>query len=326
MSGGVSPIGGGRRAFVVAALAMLALSAAIPAVATRGQAIATTAPPRTAEDFPDPFVLKAGGSWYAFATNGLGNVPVRVSSDLLRWPAKGDALPVLGPWADPGETWAPAVVQRGGLYVLFYTAKERWTHLQCIGRAVSALPEGPYTDLATAPLVCQRDRGGSIDPSVHVEGARAWLYWKSEGIAGREPSRIWGAELGPDALSGIGPAVELLRADLPWEGGVVEGPSMAAGAGKWFLLYSGNRWQTASYAVGFARCAGPLGPCRKGGGPILASGGHGLGPGGQEAFTDGRGTWWLAYHAWNGPVGYPAGVRALRVEKLDLSGERPVVR
>ena len=74
-------------------------------------------------DFADPFVLRAGGTYYAYSTNsGAGDLQVIRSSDLVVWDLFGNALPALPGWARGGATWAPAVLARNGAYVLYYTA------------------------------------------------------------------------------------------------------------------------------------------------------------------------------------------------------------
>src|SRR5438552_7083130 len=61
-------------------------------------------------DFPDPGAVYAGGSYYAFATNGNAqNVQAARSADLAHWTALPDALPNLPSWAYAGRTWAPDV-------------------------------------------------------------------------------------------------------------------------------------------------------------------------------------------------------------------------
>jgi hypothetical protein len=76
--------------------------------------------------------------------------------------------------------------------------------------------------------------------------------------------------------------------------------------GRYLLFYSANAWESPDYAVGYARCAGPLGPCRKAGAPVLTSRGRRLGPGGASPFVGPRGRLYLAYHYWNAPyTSYP---------------------
>lgn len=324
MRAGACPHRVRRGATLLAAIATAALLAAlagafVPAFAS------TIPPPITGRDFPDPYVLRAGYDYFAFATNSLANVPLLHSTDLRDWKPAGDALPSLGSWAAPGHTWAPAVLWRWPLYVLFYTARDRASGRQCIGRAVSVVPQGPYVDANRSPILCQVARGGSIDASPLVDDDnRPYLYWKSEGVAGREPTRIWGAPLSGDGLSLAGPGRELLRNDRPWEGPIVEAPAMVREGGRYVLLYSGNRWESSRYAVGWASCSGPRGPCRKAADPLLASSTDAAGPGGQEVFRDTAGGLRLAYHAWSAPrIGYPHGIRTLRLQRLVVSNGVP---
>src|SRR5690348_6215031 len=77
-------------------------------------------------DFADPFVLKAGGAYYAFATGAQGqHLQVARSGDLADWTPLHDPLPRLPAWArdDGGLTWAPSVLARPDGYVLYYTTR-----------------------------------------------------------------------------------------------------------------------------------------------------------------------------------------------------------
>ncbi len=277
-------------------------------------------------DFPDPFVLTVGGTYYAFGTNSVaGNIQIIESTDHEHWTTVGDALPHLAAWAAPGATWAPSVLPVGKSYVMYYSADVGTTGEQCISDAVASRPQGPYVDTSTAPLVCQLSLGGSLDPSPVVdESGIPYLVWKSQGAAGRPPA-LWtqqltqtGTALAPGAPS------TLLGPDQGWQHGTVEGPDMVLSNGQYILFYSGNDWTTAGYAIGYARCAGPLGPCTdQSTAPLLSSGPDFSGPGGPTVFADRLGRLWIAFHAWiPGEVGYPHS-RELFVRSLDLSGPVP---
>jgi Glycosyl hydrolases family 43 len=279
-------------------------------------------------DFPDPFVLRVGNVYFAYATNSAGgNIQIIESSDLRHWSALGNALPNLPKWAQSGETWAPSVQQVGSTYVLYYSATMRGSGELCISAAVATQPQGPFVDTSAGPLTCQPSLGGSIDPSpfTDVNGA-SYLEWKTNGAAGH-PAQIWSQRLDATgtALSGPGPNL-LLSADQSWEGGVVEAPDLVVNAGRYFLFYSGNDWDTVDYAVGVASCRGPLGPCAEPWTkPILASDAHELGTGGETVFTDSSGSPWIAFHAWlPNEVGYPHS-RELYLRRLRLTGPEPVV-
>jgi hypothetical protein len=276
-------------------------------------------------DFADPFVVDDGGRVHAFATNtARQHVPVLSGAGLLRASRLGEALPQLPAWSTPGNVWAPAVLAAApDRFVLFYTTRVAATGQQCIARVEAAGAPGPYLDRSTAPFLCPPAPDNAIDPSV-VRTPDGWvLVWATYGPRTRH--QIVAAPLAPDLAALSARPATLVVADQPWEGGVVEGPSMIEAAGTYHLVYSGNRWDTAAYAMGTARCAGPLGPCTKAPGPWIAGSGRVQGPGGGEVFRDAEGRTWLVFHAWVGPVGYPQGARRLLIAEADLSGPQPVL-
>jgi len=291
------------------------------------------------EDFADPFVLRDGDAYYAFATSAFGkHVQVARSSDLTSWAILPDALPHLPDWAskDAGFTWAPSVLRRGLRYVLYYTARDSVSGFQCISRAVSNLPAGPYIDDSTSPFLCQATGDeklcGSIDPSPFVDPAGgAYLLWKSDenSAACSKAPRIWVQRLGEDGLALTGPRTALMSMDQPWENPIIEGPSMVVEGGVYYLFYSANRYESGDYSIGYATCESPTGPCAKvtTKGPLVKSSGPDLGPGGQEFFSDKAGQTRMIYHAWSAPhtTYLKGGARSLRVARLTFVGGVPVV-
>jgi hypothetical protein len=277
--------------------------------------------PVLAYDFADPFVLRAGGRFYAFATNAAGgSIQAAHSGDLVHWDFAGNALAGLPTWASAGSVWAPAALVRGGTTVLYYTVREAFTGRQCISAAVGSAPGGPFLDPSTGPMECGSK--GAIDPSPFVDlSGNAYLLYKTE-----EPARIVSRLLTPDGRSFAGPPHEILAPSQRWEAGNVEAPSMLRTPSGYWLFYSGNHWNGASYAQGVARCNGPEGPCQADGrNPLLASRPPMAGPGGGEVFHDGS-AWRLAYHAYREPlVRYPNS-RLLHFARIDFDGQgRPVL-
>jgi hypothetical protein len=271
-------------------------------------------------DFADPYVLRAGSALYAFATNaGGGTVQVLRSSDARSWSPAGSALTRQPGWARPGTTWAPAVLQRGATFVLYYATRQQSTNRQCLSTAVATSPAGPYVDDTAGPLECGTRGAIDASPFVAPDGT-AYLLWK------QEPNLIVGQQLAPDGRALVGERRTLLAPSRGWEGGNVEAPSMLVSGGRYWLFYSANDWNGRRYVQGMAGCAGPLGPCRADGAPFLQSHGTVAGPGGGEAFQDLAGHWQLAYHAYREPaVGYPNS-RLMHVAPLTLDGSgRPAV-
>ncbi len=326
-------------------------------------AVAVAAPAKTpppekplvpvfATDFPDPFVLPDGAGFLAYATNPSGfraNVQMARSANLVDWQlltdADGklhDAMPRLPAWAKPGFTWAPEVVRIADRYVLYFTARERRSDLQCVGVAQSVDPRGPFVADDAGPLVCQREEGGSIDPSAFTDSdGQRYLYFKSDGNNPRflRPSRLFVQRLAPDGMRLVGEAWALLTNDQHWEWRVVESPTMVRNpAGGYTLFFSANHfgWERdqrlSNYAVGYARCESATGPCTKAKeNPILYSyytpaAGCLSGPGHQTVFERG-GRSFLVFHAWSAtPQCQPArDGRYMYIAPLLWRGDTPVL-
>lgn len=329
--------------FLVAVLSLAGCTSLIPPKTSAG-----TVPPPTATvaqagatvydnpifpgDFPDPFVLPVGDGYYAYSTNvGDVNVPVvQFSADFSAYDPLGDALPELPLWAvwDQSLTWAPAVLPRGERYLLYYTVRYRTAERQCISRALSDNPAGPFVDDLNEPLVCQLELGGSIDPSPFVDAdGTPYLLWKNDGNCCGRPVGLWVQRLSEDGLSLEGEPVELIRRDQLWENPLIEAPAMVEHDDQYYLFYSGNWWESHTYAVGYAVCETVTGPCVKPQrAPIFEFTKQAMGPGGEEFFRDAEGNLWMAYHAWTAPlVGYPEGERSLRIEPVTFVDGVPTI-
>jgi beta-xylosidase len=274
-------------------------------------------------DFADPCVLDVDGVYYAYATNAPdSHVQAARSHDLVGWAALPDALPVLPAWASPGFTWAPSVTRTPSGYVMYFAARNRRSGLQAIGVATSAGPADPFIP-AEAPIVEQPALGGAIDPFPFEDEGRRYLLWKSDGNAVGVETWIHIQPLSTDGLRVEGRGTRLLRNSLPWEGNIVEAPTLIKRHGRYHLFYSANLYSTPEYAIGWADSNSPLGPYQKAPKPIAKSNvEHGwvLGPGGQDVLErDGR--TWLAYHAWDPAFRY----RALNLSELVWDDGRPTV-
>ena len=337
----------GQRRTLTCLAALLALMAAMLGVLGGAGTTAVAAPGSDrfwagqpyAGEFGAPSILREGGVYYAYGTNLDGNnLPLMTSTDLVTWQARdawpleaglgtwwgyNDAMPWPARWAaalppngKPG-VWAPAVIRLAGVYVNAYAVQtSAGSNRHCLTLATSTLPTGPFADVTDAPLYCSSDPMGSIDPAWLTTRGRVYLVWKNAGVPGSKPTQVVAQEMTSDGLAfapGTRPTV-LLSTQQGWEGNVIEAPSPVVVGGRIYLFYSGNRYSTADYAIGYARCRGPLGPCeRVGSRPLIASDGVVAGPGAQTPVVDAAGRLRLAYSAWSaGRVGYqrPAQCRA----------------
>jgi beta-xylosidase len=289
-------------------------------------------------DFPDPHVVRFGDTYYAYATG----FRYSTSDDLVTW-ATPRILELSSRWA-VRDLWAPEVAETSAGYVLYYTGRSSLDTpgedaAQCLGRAVSATPEGPFVDESTEPWICQADDGGSIDasPFVDADGSR-WLLWKNDGNCCNRPVRLWIQQLTDDGLELAGEPIDLgVEADNRWEGALIEAPTLWLEAGTYYLLYSANAYYDATYAVGYATADTVTGPYTDAEeNPILHATFEDLraddtlgaaGPGHQSIVEDAEGDLWLAYHAWSPEaIGYErGGDRSMWLDELRFEDARLVV-
>jgi len=285
--------------------------------------------------------VRAGRGQRCGGARGRLHVPVLVhgSGDAERNGmadcASGDALPGgPGSWAKSGPAvWAPGVARYRGHYVMYYTAVRKGSAgKRCIGRAVAKSARGPFRSAGL--WSCPSGGRWALDANPFVNGRSLYVTYRDDGVAK-------GAETGISTVrtDSSGRAVRKTRrtalksTDIGWEtrknrgasAHIVENPAMwRAADGRWYLMYSGNRWDSARYATGIARCGRsplPASRCR----PLQhgarrpyfgfrgAAGVHpfrGLpqnhrGPGGMDVFTGADGRPHVVWHWWNGGVRHP---------------------
>ena len=301
------------------------LSAAL-VFAAAGLGPKTYTNPVSDRNFPDPSLLKVGGVYYAYATNDGENMLCETSADLVHWTALPDAMPTLPGWARPGRTWAPEVMALPGRrYVAYFAAWDAATNKEAVGVAAASSATGPFITAPNAqPLVNEADRGGAIDPTTFADtdGSR-YLIWKNDGNSMGQETWLWVQRLSADGLQVVGTPAKLIKEDQPWEGNLVEAPTLFKHGGKYYLFYSANAYNTCDYAVGYAVAGSVAGPYRK---PLTVPWLTGTpdvcGPGGEDLVSARDGSTWMAYHTWaKGPNSY----RAMSLDKLTWRGDVPVL-
>jgi beta-xylosidase len=293
-----------------------------------------------AHDAPDPFILRRGTTYYAYTTgtswgNHIGILKASDANGPFRtitgksWGSS--AFPSVhwssapAAWQVPGTQVAPAVVPRKGKWVLYYSAKRKTTGQWCLSVATASNPQGPFVDrTGNTPWYCLDSYGGAVDPNPYVGTNNIpWLHFKSNTGSHAMSARIWAMKLNATGLARVGAPRTIFTqnsATYPWET-TVENPQMVRRHGRRYLFYSGNRWDSASYAMNYALCDRVDGGCRRlRSTPFLTSFGPVKGPGGGMAFSDHSGSWWLTFHAWeSGCSSYGCGgKRELYVKRLDF--------
>ena len=282
------------------------------------------------QDFPDPDVLLVDGVYYAYATNsGETNILVSRSTDLVHWTNLPDALPNLPSWASQefGYAWAPEVFRRAvePQYVMYFVARFAIGRggTQCIGVAVSPVPEGPFESPDPEPFICQRDEGGSIDAATFVDDdGQLYVLWKNDGNSITGKTYIYVQKASPDGMTLEGEPTRLITSDQIWEGVLVEAPTLWKNDGRYYLFYSANAYNDRRYAVGYAVADSVLGPYEKSVDPLLKTDLPAgiVGPGGQDIVIGPQGGEWMLYHGWA-----PGGYRRLYLSPLTWENGTPVV-
>jgi len=271
--------------------------------------------------FADPFVLRVGNEYFAYGTgsdegNGRqpdGRVfPLLHSTDLVNWEYLGGALE---PLTDSRSTayWAPEVAEREGKFFMYYAADMR------LRIAIADTPHGPFRDAGNELFP---DEPFSIDahPFRDPKDGRWYLFFAKDFFDGRTGTGTAVVPLADDMMTPREPPRVVVRASADWQiyernrrwydrdweaWHTVEGPFVVERGGRYFCLYSGGRWETADYGVGFAVADHPLGPWTDEWshlGPTVLRGREGevLGPGHNSVVLgpDDR-TLYMVYHAWD---------------------------
>lgn len=289
---------------------------ALPAVT-----VAPRPRPAFAGDAPDPDVVRAGSTYYAFTTGTVLGNNLQALVDTSGTPMHGwrsytgtsygsSALPNPPSWEEENTQTSPGVFLRHRRWIMFYDASvaphpiDSGFSCLSVATAPTLSPSHPvFTDTSRGPLYCQP--GGVLDPSPFLDRANgsAYLLWKSNDGSSNEPSQVWGVRLRASGIRFAGRPRVLLTVDqaqLPWET-TLDDPQLVTATGRDLLLFSPGNWQSSTYGEALTTCRGPLGPCRQpSSGPFLTSYGTVTGPGGGSLFQDAHKHWFLAFAAWKG--------------------------
>ena len=213
------------------------------------------------ESFPDPFVLKFCGEYFAyctgFAKDGLA-VGVAHSLDLINWNYIGGALQPIA--SEPPYYWAPEVVYHNGRFYMYYSCGNET--LMEIRVAVSDRPDRNFID-AGHRLTSEEF---AIDAHVFTDDdGQRYLFYATDFLT---HTHIGTGTVVDRMISWFeleGSPKPVSRAAYDWQvydphriekGGVrwhtVEGPTVFKYKRKYFEMFSGGNWQNSSYGVGYA--------------------------------------------------------------------------
>lgn len=178
------------------------------------------------------------------------------SPDLIRWTKSSRIIDTSAvKWAKRAM-WAPAIVEKGGKYYLFFGANDIQNDntIGGIGVAVADSPEGPFRDHLGKPLIDKFHNGAQpIDQSVFKDkdGQYYLLYggWRHCNIA----------KLNSD-FTGFIPFSDgkVFKEITPKN--YVEGPFMFTRKGKYYFMWSEGGWTGPNYSVAYAMSKSSTGP------------------------------------------------------------------
>ena len=329
------------RVLAVAAVGLLGalLLGCTPSVPLGKPALRLTAQAPKVFDNADSAVLVEGTSTFLFGSTNNKKLPVRritsfttsLADSQTNWAQHPtDAMPTRPAWIDPNEweIWAPSVLKIGTRFYVYFAghngaATTDEANDQCIGRAVSSTPAGPYAPEA-APLYCglppegagnglpasNRFGRGVLDPEVFRSADGRYYLVAALSRTGNNIGVVGLRQDGTMMGTLNATPVTLASQSLPFHDGTddatrksafLENPSMIyePATRTYLLFYSAGRWYTDQYLTGFARCGGPTGPCTLDTrGPFLKGGNGRTGPGGLTVFKDANGALKVAYASW----------------------------
>ena len=217
--------------------------------------------PVYAHSFPDPYILKFCGEFYAYCTGYWhdGRVfGILHSRDLVNWREVGGAMPALD--SDAPFYWAPEVTYDNGKFYLYYSVgNETLMHLRV---AVSDRPDGGFVDAG----VRLTEQDFAIDAHVFIDddGTR-YMFYATDFLEYKNIGTGTVVDRMVDWYKLAGDPHPVTRAQYDWQvydphrmekGGVrwytVEGPFVLKRKGLYYEMFSGGNWQNTTYGVSFA--------------------------------------------------------------------------
>jgi beta-xylosidase len=179
------------------------------------------------------------------------------SPDLVNWTKHSriiDTTAIKWVWR---AMWAPAIVEKGGKYYLFFGANDIQNDKKDVGGigvAVADNPAGPFKDYLGKPLIDKIINGAQpIDQFVFKDkdGQYYMIYggWRHCNIA----------KLKAD-FTGFIPYDDGTTFREITPKGYVEGPFMFVRNGKYYFMWSEGGWTGPDYSVAYAIADSPFGP------------------------------------------------------------------
>ncbi len=215
------------------------------------------------------------------------------SNDLVSWNKHSRILDTANfKWAKRA-VWAPAIVEKGGKYYLFFGANDIQNNNQAggIGVGVADNPAGPFKDFLGKPLIDKFYNGAQpIDQFVFKDKDEQYYI-----IYGG-----WGhcniAKLKDDFTGLISYNDGTTFKEITPKG-YVEGPFMFIRKGKYYFMWSEGGWTGPNYSVAYAIADSPFGPFERVGKILQQDSAIATGAGHHSVIhADKKNKWFIVYH------------------------------
>jgi len=277
----------------------LLLLLAAPAVVAQTTPKKTSGNPLFPGWYADPEGVIFGKTWWVYPTYSAPfdeqvHLDAFSSPDLLTWTKHARILDSPAVKWVRRALWAPAIVEKGGKYYLFFGANDIHhpdREVGGIGVAVADRPEGPFRDYLGKPLVGEIHNGAQpIDQFVFRD--KTGQYYLIYGGWGHcNIVRL------KDDFTGVLPLPDGTTFREITPKGYVEGPLMFVRNGRYYFMWSEGGWTGPNYSVAYAVADSPFGPFERVGkilqqDPAVARGA------GHHSVVQVPGTdeWYIFYH------------------------------
>lgn len=271
--------------------------------------------PQSVGWYADPHAMIYNHQWWIFPTTSIAfgkqnSMDCFSSSDLCHWTRHPNILTSETVKWVKNSLWAPASIERGGRYYLFFGANNipYGDKFGGIGVAVANHPEGPYTDLIGAPLISTVANGAQpIDQCLLVDddGATYMYYggWNHCNVVKLKPDFKGVEEFSYNGViynqggSTDPEKVRFMEVTPDSEPSYTEGSFVFKRKGIYYFMWSEGNYTDATYNVAYAMSDSPFGPFRREGTVLLKNESVGSGAGHHSVVNiPGTNEWYLFYH------------------------------
>lgn len=284
--------------------------------------------------YADPHAMIYGKTYWVYPTTSLAfskqtSMDCFSSSDLVNWTRHENILSSENIAWIKNALWAPAAIEKDGMYYLFFGANNipYGDTVGGIGVAVAECPEGPYRDLIGAPLIGSVANGAQpIDQCLfRDDDGSYYMYYGGWGhcnvvklrddFKGLQEFEVGGTVY--NQAGGTDPdKVRYLEVTPLAEPKYTEGSFMIKRGDKYYFMWSEGGFTNATYNVAYAISDSPFGPFERRGTVLLKDESIGSGAGHHSLVNiPGTDDWYIFYHR-RADSRTPANDREVCVERL----------